>query len=522
MRHIYKHCVILGIDGMGNFNRSAKTPNMDALFENGAKTFFGLSMEPTISAENWGAMLLGATPVVHGLTNSIVGSKEYTNKALPSIFTRLRIERPDAYFASVVNWNPINHGIIEHNVGVDLKTNDSDDLLTDNIVAVLDKKPELLFVQFDDCDGAGHGHGYGSPEHIAQIEKTDCFIGRITDKMKQVGMFDDSLVIVIADHGGIRRGHGGNTDEEMFVFFGISGKTVAKTEIKAAKTVDVAAIALYALGADVPAYDKHGFSSQIPEGVFPEYTVPYYVPEIRQNLVKTNAAKPADADNGLFSFFDKDDIRLAMFFENEIRDETGKCSFEEHGRIKYYSNGVSGFCAEFGKTGAASTNDLSVGDGDFSVAVWLPVDKGINEECVVCTNKDWWWQNRKDRGFALLLKSTSTVFALDSGRDEFALVTPFPEGVKDGWIHTVAVCRKKEKRIDIYYNFEFVRSFDIDEEFSGSSDSEKGYAFTVGDDALFRNNTEFFPNIFRCDDLIVFGRALGARDVKKLGLYYDC
>lgn len=164
-RKIFKYAAVIGVDGMGCFNKEAHTPHLDRIFENGAKTFSALSMNPTISAENWGAMLLGAMPLVHGLTNGSVGSEEYTNEELPSAFRYIRQAFPEAYLASCCNWNPINHGIIEHQLGVEMHTGD-DETLTGTIVGCVQKKPKFLFVQFDGCDGAGHHYGYGREGHI--------------------------------------------------------------------------------------------------------------------------------------------------------------------------------------------------------------------------------------------------------------------------------------------------------------------------------------------------------------------
>ncbi|NLA77363.1 MAG: nucleotide pyrophosphatase, partial [Clostridiales bacterium] len=181
MKNNYKHAIVIGTDGMGNFNAEASTPRMDEIFGNSAVTYSALSMDPTISAENWGAMLLGATPVVHGLTNSIIGKREYHNDALPSVFRRIRKAVPDACLASYCNWNPINHGIVEHDLGVDLQTADDDIILTDKIVDCVAKKPMFLFVQLDDIDHAGHAHGYGTPEYLEKITDTDALIGKIYD-----------------------------------------------------------------------------------------------------------------------------------------------------------------------------------------------------------------------------------------------------------------------------------------------------------------------------------------------------
>ena len=99
------------------------------------------------------------------------------------------------------------------------------------------------------------------------------------------------------------------------------------------------------------------------------------------------------------------DIKLALFFDNEIKDETGRCRFTEYGTVKYYSNGVRSACAEFGVTGCAETEDLRVGDGSFTIAVWLKTDRAVNEECVVCSDKDWWWQKRREQGFSFVMKN---------------------------------------------------------------------------------------------------------------------
>ena len=58
----YPHVAILGIDGMGNFDTKANTPNIDSLTANGNLNHFALSENPTISAENWAAMLYGTSP----------------------------------------------------------------------------------------------------------------------------------------------------------------------------------------------------------------------------------------------------------------------------------------------------------------------------------------------------------------------------------------------------------------------------------------------------------------------------
>ena len=518
-RMVYGHCAVLGIDGMGNFDRFANTPVLDELFRSGATTHYALSMDPTISAENWGAMLLGATPVVHGLTNGFISRNVYTNRALPSVFTRIRRACPDAYLASVCNWDPINHGIVEHDADVDMATAPNDEKLNEIILQKVMNKPKFLFVQYDDVDGAGHGHGYGNEGHIKQIEATDALIGAVLQAYRDAGIYDDTLFIVLADHGGIRNGHGGYTDEEKYVFFGVSGKGLVRSDIPFARTVDIAATVLYALGLDVPETDPAGFASQVPPGIFPWYTARYKMAVPESKTVPTRPTPNFNAEGGLGALFG-DRIALALFFDNEIKDETGRCGFTQDGTVKYYSNGVNYACAEFGQTGCAETADLTLGEGSFTLAAWLLTDRSVKEECVVFGNKDWWWRKRSETGVSFVLKNNDTVFLLGNGSDDLAVVTPFPDGHKDGWLHTAVTVDKEKREIRVYYDFAQIRSFPLPEEFSGAPDN--GCPFVVGNDVGHKNNVREFPNIFRMDDLLVFGSALGDAEIGKLKEYYGC
>ena len=61
----YQRVLIVGIDGMGAFNRFADTPNIDRVFARGAVTHTALAAKPTISTACWTTMLTGAIPEVH-------------------------------------------------------------------------------------------------------------------------------------------------------------------------------------------------------------------------------------------------------------------------------------------------------------------------------------------------------------------------------------------------------------------------------------------------------------------------
>ena len=254
---VYKRVFILGLDGIGNSPKTVDTPNINRIVKNGVFTYDGKSVFPPISGECWGSMLHGVGPKVHGLNNGIAEQNPWPNDSpIPSVFKYVRNSYKDAVLASFSNWNPINFGMIESNIGVHFEST-SDDALTDSLCAYLEHNdPTLVFLDLDDCDLAGHTHGWFTDEYFEQIKVTDKHIGRILDVIEKRGWFEDSLVMIVTDHGGggeDLKDHHADHPMDMTVFFACMGKTIpVNKEIKSYTLPDVAAITLWALGIDLP------------------------------------------------------------------------------------------------------------------------------------------------------------------------------------------------------------------------------------------------------------------------------
>ncbi len=519
LKRRYAHTAIIGIDGMGNFCKDTATPRMDEIFENGAKTLRALSLFPTISAQNWGSMLLGAEPEVHGLTNGGISRREYANRELPSVFTSVRQAYPDSVLCSVSNWEPINRGIIEHDVGVFLQTAPDGETTAEKAAeCVRTKKPDLLFVHIDDPDGAGHRHGYGTKGHLDCITNVDAMVGRIYDAYVQSGIIEDTLFIVITDHGGSGRGHGGYTDGEKYIFFALRGRTVSASDGFFATTKDINAIVRYAFGLDIPAPDLNGYSSQVPEGVFTDWDRPYVrFPEGERNDVGHKPQPDLRGEKGLASFFREDEIKLALFFEYNAEDAAGRARFTEYGRIKYYSNGVRGACAEVGATGCLVSDDVKFGRDDFTVCAWLNIDSAPAAEAYYCGTKT---MTDSGPGFMLGFTDTALWIGVETpdplSYEEFQ--PSYRREVSGGWLHSTVVFRRKECAIDLYLNFQYKKTLVLPGEFADVS--MDALPFTVGDDASRGINTGN-DALIQLDDLLIFGRAFDREDVKKLAAYYE-
>lgn len=246
--------VIIGLDGAGNGVKDANTPNLDDLILNGASTFECQTVFPSISGECWGALHHGVTPDKHKLTNEIVSTKLFPEDSnYPSFMKVAKNLKPEIKLASFVSWGPINYGIIEESADC-LKVSKSDDELVEEIAEYIKKKDfDILFVQLDDVDHAGHAYEYWSKEYYAQIEKSDEHVGKIVNALKEAGIYDETLIIATSDHGGggdNSKSHGSNHPKDMNIFLSCTGANIEpnfKIE-EPTSIMDIPAIVFKALG----------------------------------------------------------------------------------------------------------------------------------------------------------------------------------------------------------------------------------------------------------------------------------
>lgn len=270
----FDHVFIIGVDGLGAMWETLDSPNFDRIFGNSAYRYNAKTETVTISAQNWGAILTGTDADTHGMTNSSIEQAERTSdNATPTIFYYVRQQYPDALLTSFTNWYPINTGMIETDLGVEkidgrgVSVDSVDAYLTDQIVSYLNagNAPKLFFLQFDEPDHAAHTYGADSEQYRQTCMTADTLMGRIYDAAASNGLMENGLFIVVADHGEIGYGHGGQSVQESSVVLGVAGKGVsAFTLPETVRNRDVAAIALHALGVAQPGH----MTAAVPAGLF--------------------------------------------------------------------------------------------------------------------------------------------------------------------------------------------------------------------------------------------------------------
>jgi arylsulfatase A-like enzyme len=55
----------------------------------------------------------------------------------------------------------------------------------------------------DNPDHVGHADGHDTPAYYVKLTELDGYIGRLVEAAKEAGIWDDTIIIISADHGGI-------------------------------------------------------------------------------------------------------------------------------------------------------------------------------------------------------------------------------------------------------------------------------------------------------------------------------
>ena len=510
----YKHVFLIGVDGAGTFFRNTDTPNLDAIFENGAVSYDVLTSNPTISAECWGSMLLGITPDVHGLTNSIVSAVPYpTDGPFPSVFRVIRGAMPDAELAAFSHWSPINRGIIEEGLGV-VKDTAADEELTDKICAYLEENsPTFLFVQFDDVDGAGHSHGYGTEGHLKQIRVTDGYIKKIWDVCEKRGFLEDGLFIVTADHGGFDHGHGGWTDAEKYIMFAATGPGVEKGEIQDMGVRDTASVVLYGLGL----IDKQPetWTSRVPSGLFkgvtakerPVYTIKYAF----EHRTHETAPTPT-GDASVVAKLGKDRVFAYFPFDGDVKDATGNVTAEPNGKLYFVENGYFGKSVQL-DDGWVATN-AAADKSSCSFAFWMKTG-GVDEDPAIVSNKN--WGNGTTEGFVLSLRQADVKFNVGDGKNRMDSVFQLPIDYKDGWLYVVAVVDRKKGEFRLSYDFRPFETAKFPEELKDVDLNSPLGGINIGQDGTGKYRLNLGAEL---DELLLIDGALTDKDLATLKSVY--
>jgi predicted AlkP superfamily pyrophosphatase or phosphodiesterase len=205
--------VIISIDGgRPDVLLRANTPNVRALCTAGSFSFWARTTELSVTLPSHASMITGVTPDKHGiLFNKDVPEEELFYPKYPTIFELAKKKGLTTAMAAgkskfIALCRP---GSIDYAIVPEPKKSYTDTEVAANAAAAIgEHRPQVMLVHFGGGDRAGHLIGWGTPQQTAAMEEIDAGVGKVVSALKENGLYDSTLIILTADHGGAARSHG--------------------------------------------------------------------------------------------------------------------------------------------------------------------------------------------------------------------------------------------------------------------------------------------------------------------------
>ena len=260
-----KHVILIGLDGMAaNTFAAADMPTLRSMMEQGAWTLHSRSILPSSSACNWASMFMGVGPEMHGYNTWGSSKPDFPSIEIgpygifPTIAGVLRAHDPEIRMSAMYEWATI--GSLIEGEALDVSRNipydeSHGETITTEFINCLDSlRPAFSMVIYDSPDHDGHGSGWGTPQYLTALHLLDGYIASIVEATKRMGIYDDTVFIVTADHGGTGTGHGGTSMDEMETPLVLFGKGVKRGHeiTSAVMRYDTAPTIAYIFGAACP------------------------------------------------------------------------------------------------------------------------------------------------------------------------------------------------------------------------------------------------------------------------------
>jgi predicted AlkP superfamily pyrophosphatase or phosphodiesterase len=191
-----KHLVFIGLDGWGGvYVPKANMPTVKRMMYHGAWSLDAQSVMPSTSWPNWSSLFCGAPP------------EQRNTESFPSIFTLIRKNKQTEKQILFYEWTELQK--ICSNETAEKQEISSNIEYTKKIAAYIkEQKPFFTAVVFDEPDHAGHSKSWGSKAYYAKLKELDSLIAIIEQAVKEAGIYDDTVFVLSADHGGSGFGHG--------------------------------------------------------------------------------------------------------------------------------------------------------------------------------------------------------------------------------------------------------------------------------------------------------------------------
>lgn len=229
--------ILILVDGMRpDAMMSCGNPFSEKLLSMSTYCLKARTVSPSVTLPCHVSLFYGVDPQRHGiLTNT------YTPQVRPVEGLVERLDNNNKKCAFYYTWEELRDlatpGHLYSSVCMNVyKNTDTDKKITDAAIEYINAEdPDFVFLYLGEADDRGHNYGWMSDEYMATVDVAMSCVEKVLDSVSK-----DYNIILLADHGGHKRFHGSEDDEDMLIPLVMCGKAFEKgKELPEASILDV-------------------------------------------------------------------------------------------------------------------------------------------------------------------------------------------------------------------------------------------------------------------------------------------
>ena len=252
-----KQVILLVVDGLRpDALLQAHTPEVDGLVAQGAYTWQAQTVKPSVSLPCHCSMLFAVPPERHGISSNV-----WTPPPSPVPSLIEVVHQAGLGTAAFYTWEPLRDlappGALDvayfRRLGD--ASGDSDlEIATTAAKYIAERGPSFTFVYLGATDEVGHRHGWMSEPYLRAVSQADRAIGLVREQVHASDSVADTVMLVLADHGGHDTDHSAGLPEDLTVPWIISGPGVRRGYriTDSVSIIDTAPTLAHLLGLSLP------------------------------------------------------------------------------------------------------------------------------------------------------------------------------------------------------------------------------------------------------------------------------
>lgn len=242
----------------------ADCPNARALIARGSYSMWAETTPMGVTLPSHVSMMTGREIEDHGITWNSSQRPDDITYEYPQTPTLFELAKAAGYSTAIVSGKNKFKTLAKPNtvdwLVVPKGTKEDDVTTSEEAVKMIEEhQPQVMLLHFAEVDTVGHHDGWGSQVQLKAIENADACLGQALAALKQVGLLDQTLIILTADHGGWAKKHNGSDPRGLMIPWIIVGPGVKENHDLTldpdlvVRTYDTFATACAYLGIQVPA-----------------------------------------------------------------------------------------------------------------------------------------------------------------------------------------------------------------------------------------------------------------------------